>query len=96
MYSDLRPVRGDGANHAMQDGLALAKRISEVIALSEGIRVGAKFDIPRLLKSYEEEMQERGKRAVLESREAAVSSSKMGTDGIYEKRNAAHATNYMK
>lgn len=56
----------------MQDGLNLARIISQAIAGSEGVRAEAKPDVPKTLKIYEEEMLERGKKAVLSSREAAM------------------------
>ncbi|KAL9120923.1 MAG: hypothetical protein Q9187_002520 [Circinaria calcarea] len=64
--------RGEGANHAMQDGLNLARAISQAAANSEGMGAGARLDVPKTLKLYEEEMLERSKAAVLSSREAAT------------------------
>ena len=75
----------------MQDGLVLAKLISEAITLAEGIRAGTKYDIPKILKVYEE-MQERGKKAVLESREVAENSKQLGET----ERNLVQAMNFMK
>ena len=64
-------VRGEGANHAMKDGLVLAKTINNTIALSKGMRANAKYDVPKMFKEYESEMLERGTDAVLKSRAAA-------------------------
>lgn len=55
----------------MQDGLNLARIISQAIAISEGVGTGPKLNVSKTLKVYEEEMLERSKEAVLSSREAA-------------------------
>ncbi|MCJ1310402.1 hypothetical protein MMC25_004066 [Agyrium rufum] len=64
--------RGEGANHAVQDGLHLARRIDEGLAMSEGIRQGRVWDAETTLKEYEGEMLGRKREAVLASREAAL------------------------
>ena len=55
----------------MQDGLNLARTISQAITVSEGVGAEPKLDVPKTLKICEEEMLERCKAAVLSSREAA-------------------------
>ncbi|MCJ1303021.1 hypothetical protein MMC08_005827 [Hypocenomyce scalaris] len=67
--------RGQGANHAMQDGLSLARLMNDEIALSEGL-LGKALDVPQLLKKYEGEMLARTREAVLSSRKAALDSVK--------------------
>ncbi|MCJ1382841.1 hypothetical protein MMC17_005954 [Xylographa soralifera] len=63
--------RGEGANHAMLDGLKLADLINRELAVFsvQGVK---DLDVPKVLQMYEEEMLERGRAAVLTSRAAAL------------------------
>jgi 2-polyprenyl-6-methoxyphenol hydroxylase-like FAD-dependent oxidoreductase len=54
-------VRAEGANHAMQDGIELGKLLSTY-----------ENDIESVLRSYEQPMIERGRRAVLAARERTL------------------------
>ena len=65
------PVRGEGANNALQDGLNLAKIINAEIARTEGL-TGEKWDVPSLLKIYEGERLERNTKSVKGSRLSAL------------------------
>ena len=64
----MTPFRGEGGNHAIQDGLNLARAIARYEEL----------DVPELLKEYEKEMLRRGREAVLRSREAGLNQDDSG------------------
>ncbi|MCJ1396712.1 hypothetical protein MMC18_009604 [Xylographa bjoerkii] len=70
----MTPFRGEGANNAIQDGLNLAKIINAEVAMTERLS-GQKWNVPSLLKIYEEEMLKRNTKSVLASREAALDNS---------------------
>jgi 2-polyprenyl-6-methoxyphenol hydroxylase-like FAD-dependent oxidoreductase len=64
-------VRGEGANHAMQDGFNLGNLLNVELATSLGLKDG-KLDVEEALKHYEEEMIPRSTKAVMGSRDAAL------------------------
>ena len=67
--ADNLQVRGEGGNHALQDGLNLARAISE----AKG------SDVPSMLKAYEKEMIPRASEAVTNSRKAAEDRDALGS-----------------
>ena len=82
----VRAVRGQGANHALQDGLHLARAINTGISMSEGLRLGRKWDATVTLKRYEEEMIARTEPVVLGSRAQGLDTSLPSADSFLLKQ----------
>ena len=78
----IRTVRGQGANHALQDALHLARAVNYGISTSERLRSGRKWDAPTTLKKYEEEMIARTEPVVMGSRAQGLDTSMPKSDSF--------------
>ena len=80
-------VRGQGANHALQDGLHLARGINYSISMSENMKAGRKWNAPQTLKTYEVKMIARTEPAVMASRVQGLNTSIPTPETVHSKIN---------